>query len=286
MQEFQVGEADSGKRADVFIAKKYPQFSRTALKGLFERRQVYINDQAAKAGQKLKVGDRVSVDEVLLKAQPPMLDLPLIYEDSDVVVINKPAGTLTHSKGALNLEPTVASFLKTKISDKSLSGNRAGIVHRLDRGTSGVIIAAKTAAALEHLQKQFSARKVKKTYLAIVEGRPQPAEAIIDAAIGRNPKKPQTFKVMPAGRQAKTKYKVLRQKAGQSLVELVPLTGRTHQLRVHMAYIGHPIVGDSVYGRGDGEIMLHAYKLELTLSNGQRKTFMAPLPTKLKGFGK
>jgi len=202
------------------------------------------------------------------------------------VVIDKPSGILTHAKGALNTEATVASFIKNKISDEQLGGNRAGIVHRLDRQTSGLIITAKNKAALNWLQKQFSNRKVKKTYLAIVEGRPKPEAAIIDAPIARNPKKPQTFIVSSSGKSAQSQYKVLKtfriKNNSYSLLELKPKTGRTHQLRVHLAYIGHPVVGDPVYGQPRKRLLLHATKLELSLPNGTAKSFISPMPPELK----
>jgi 23S rRNA pseudouridine1911/1915/1917 synthase len=161
-------------------------------------------------------------------------------------------------------------------------GNRAGIVHRLDRFTSGVIITAKSANALSHLQKQFSQRKSKKKYFAIIEGWPELETAIIDAPIERNPKKPQTFRVGASGKPAQTHYKVVEkfEKNGSkySFIELNPVTGRTHQLRVHLKHIRHPIVGDSIYGHSGSHMFLHAASLEVTLPGGARKTFEAPLP--------
>jgi len=260
------------------VAGKYPEFSRSALEQLFDRNLVVLDGRPIKASQKTKAGDQIKVDEKLLRTEPVPIELPIIYEDNEVVVINKPGGILTHSKGALNTEGTVASFIKGKITDKNLTGNRAGIVHRLDRATTGVIIGAKSESSLKFLQKQFSTRKTKKTYIAIVGGTPKPLEAIIDAPILRNPKKPQTFKVDPSGKPAQTHYKVIKELVGKSLVELKPVTGRTHQLRVHLAYIGHPIIGDRIYGKEAEHMLLHAQSLELTLPNGQRRVFEAPLP--------
>lgn len=288
MKQFSVVPGEAGQRVDIFVAKQYPLFTRSSLEALFDQELVLINHKIAKASQKIKDGDAVSVDETLLKTEPPKIDLPILYEDDDVIVIDKPAGVLTHSKGALNTEATVASFIKPKITDAKLTGNRAGVVHRLDRHTSGVIIAAKTEKALKHLQKQFSQRKTKKTYVAVVEGDLEPAEAIIDAPIQRNPKRPQTFRVDVSGKPAITRYKKLKtfQKANQvySLVELRPETGRTHQLRVHLAYIKHPIVGDNVYGRGGSDMLLHAEALELTLPGGRRSVFRSELPARIKEF--
>lgn len=288
MREFTAGEADTGVRADIFVAKNYPRFTRSALEQLFDYGSVTLAGKQLKPAHKLRSGETVAVDEQLLNRQPEPIDLPVIYEDDDVLVVNKPAGLLSHSKGALNLEATVASFIKLRLTDKSLDGNRAGIVHRLDRATSGVIITAKNQAALHWLQKQFSLKRVKKTYLAVVEGTPEPAEAIIDAPIARNPKKPQTFHVNQAGKPSQTKYKLLKsvQKAAKqfALVELQPQTGRTHQIRIHLAYIHHPVVGDRIYGHAGDNLMLHSSSLELTLPGRKRMTFAAPLPEYMKRF--
>jgi 23S rRNA pseudouridine1911/1915/1917 synthase len=162
---------------------------------------------------------------------------------------------------------------------QALSGNRAGIVHRLDRATSGVMICAKTETALKQLQKQFSERKTKKTYIAIIAGRLANPEAIIDMPIERNPKQPQTFRVGRQGKPAITQYKTLKVSDNYSLVELKPTTGRTHQLRVHLKHLGHPIVGDNLYGGMPADrLYLHALSLEITLPNRQRVTLKAPLP--------
>lgn len=288
MKLFSVDEHSAGKRADVFIADKYPDFTRSALLGLFEESLVEINKKSAKAGQKIRLGDKISVDDSLLKQTLRKIEIPIIYEDNDVIVLNKPTGVLSHSKGGINLEPTVASFIEPKITDKALSGNRAGIVHRLDRGTSGVIITARNSKSHSWLQKQFSERKVKKTYLAVVEGEPNEKNAIIDAPIARNPKRPQTFRTDPAGKAAITTYRTVKSfvKGGQkfSVLELEPQTGRTHQLRVHLAHINNPIVGDNVYGMTDGRMLLHASELELRLPGGKKENFKATTPDRIKDF--
>lgn len=282
MAKYKVVNDDVGKRADVFISRFYPDYSRSSLERLFDNGLIVAGPKAIKAGYRLKLGDVLAVDDSLLKKVPPKVDLPVLHEDDNTIVINKPAGLLTHSKGALNDEATVASFIASKLNDPALVGNRAGIVHRLDRGTSGVIITAKNSAALRHLQKQFSQRRTKKIYQAIIEGRPTESEAIIDAPIARNPKRPQTFYVNSRGKPAQTNYKVLSEfkRAGQaySLVELNPTTGRTHQIRVHMKYIGHPIVGDRIYGHDAKHLYLHAQSLEITLPGGERKVFRADPP--------
>jgi 23S rRNA pseudouridine1911/1915/1917 synthase len=188
------------------------------------------------------------------------------------------------SKGSFNPEATVASWLRGRITSeraKEFNGesNRAGIVHRLDRTTSGVMICAKNEPAQRWLQKQFSTRNVKKTYIAIVAGHLKEKEAIIDMPIERNPAQPKTFRASNTGKPAMTHYKVLSETPKHSVLELQPTTGRTHQLRVHLRAIGHPIVGDTLYG-GEAalRIYLHALELELTLPDHQRKVFSSPLP--------
>ena len=288
MLKLKAKDSDKAKRVDVFMAENLPDFSRSALKGLFTKNFVTVDNKAVKASHKLSSGDTIEVDTSLLSVVPEVIDIPIIYEDEDVAVMNKPAGVLTHSKGVLNNEATVASFIKDKLNDQNLIGNRAGIVNRLDRGTSGVIISAKNEKVLKWLQKQFSTRKTNKTYLAVVEGIPTPEQAIIDAPIERNPKKPQTFRVGGAGRPSQTRYKVLkkvnRSSNLYSVLELNPQTGRTHQLRVHLKYIGHPIVGDHIYGHGGENMYLHAKSLEVTLPGGRRVKFEAAEPKIFKDF--
>ena len=197
---------------------------------------------------------------------------------------------MTHSKGEINDEFTVADFVRSRLKDpKSFAdSNRPGIVHRLDRATSGVLIAAKNPETQKFLQKQFADRKAKKTYLALAEKTPKVSAARIDLPIGRNPKSPSEFRIDAKGKTAVTDYKILETFADNSaLIELKPQTGRTHQLRVHLAHIGAPIIGDAVYGKAkikDGQIprmFLHAAELEITIPHegeNQRRTFVANLP--------
>lgn len=265
-------------RADVLLAAAYPQYSRAALARLFDAGKVTINGRELRAGDKVTADSQLAADISELERPPEDIDLPVLYEDENCIVINKPVGVLTHALGKHGNEPSVASFLRNKVS--GLDGDRAGIVHRLDRATSGVIIGAKNQPTLSMLQKQFSQRKTKKTYVAMVQGHLDPSEAVIDMPIERNPKAPSTFRVGPNGKPSKTHYKVLKEGTKYSLVELKPETGRTHQLRVHLAKLGHPIVGDPLYGSGKygDRLFLHALSLEITIPGGERKTFTAPLP--------
>jgi len=275
----------AGERVDAFLARVAPEHSRSYWQKQCELGNVTIGGTPVKASRKLGAGENVQ------GVKPAASDfssqtLPVLYEDEDVIVINKPAGILTHAKGVENDEFSVAEFVRPRTSD-GVDTNRPGIVHRLDRGTSGVIIAAKNTEAKRWLQGQFSKRNVKKTYLALVEGHLKQHEAILKLPIERNPKKPQTFRVGANGKTAETAYKVTSTYPANDLVELRPYTGRTHQLRVHMAYLDHPIVGDPLYGTENkqlGRMFLHAFTLELTLPSRERKIFTAPLPDDLAAF--
>jgi 23S rRNA pseudouridine1911/1915/1917 synthase len=268
-----------GERLDQYVVRQLPQLSRSVAARLIASGKVLVNSAAVlKPSYHRRSGDRIKIDYTATEPTAiPSIDLPVIYEDKQCVVIDKPVGVLTHSKGAFNPEATVATWLGSRLA--GMAGERAGIVHRLDRATSGVMICAKTPEALGWLQKQFSQRKVKKTYAAVIEGVPRQPEAIIDMPIERNPKKPQTFRVGSNGKAAVTRYKVLKTSGQSSLVELRPTTGRTHQLRVHLKKLGHPIVGDTLYGsRPAQRLFLHAKELELTLPDKQRRIFRVPMP--------
>ncbi len=272
-------------RLDAFLAQTQPQHSRSYWQQLCEQGKVTVNNKIVPSKAKLKIGDVVDIQ------LPEIIDftgqeLPVIYEDNDVIVINKPAGILTHAKGVTNLEFSVAEFARPRTTDAP-DNNRPGIVHRLDRGTSGLIIVAKNALSKLWLQKQFSQRKAKKTYTALIEGHLSEPSALIQLPIERNPKKPQSFRVGSNGKSAETFYETVRVFANYTLVRLRPTTGRTHQLRVHMAHLKHPIVGDELYGRAQpklGRMFLHAAELELTLPSRERKVFTAPLPSELQTF--
>lgn len=266
-------------RLDTELSQRYPHISRSTLQKYIKSGYVSVNGVAVTVPKA-----DVSPLDTLALVTPPAIDhsessLPILYIDDSVIVMNKPSGILSHTKGAMNDEFTVADFVR-RYTTESLHSTRPGIVHRLDRDTSGVMIAARTAAAFELLKEQFADRLAKKTYLAVVAGVPKQPTAVIDLPIGRNPKKPSTFRVDTSGKSAITTYETLSSNGDMTLVRLYPKTGRTHQLRVHMAYIGCPIIGDVVYGeRKKGErLMLHAASLEVTLPGGQRHTFDAPAP--------
>ncbi len=265
------------KRLDLELADRYPETSRSTWQKHIKAGHVTVNGTAQISPKfDVTVNDAIAIDVPEL-TDFSASELPIIYIDDNVIVINKPVGVLTHSKGALNDEFTVADFFR-RYSTYHLDTNRPGIVHRLDRDTSGVMIGARNEETATMLQKQFADRRTKKTYIAVVDGAPKSDHSTIDLPIGRNPSAPSTFRVDAKGKAAQTTYKVLASDGDQSLVRLQPRTGRTHQLRVHMAYIGTPITGDRVYGKIADRLYLHAYSLEVTIPTSNRQTFGAPLP--------
>jgi 23S rRNA pseudouridine1911/1915/1917 synthase len=265
-------------RLDQYVAQHWPEYSRSTWKKYIEAGYVLVSG-SIETSVKKSLGE----DDIVTVNVPELPDfskqeLPIIYEDENVIVIDKPLGVLTHSKGAMNDEFTVAEFVRSKTSYKSET-NRPGIIHRLDRATSGIILCVKNDVAAHMLQRQFSDRTVKKTYMAVTTGIPRDSEATIDLPIARNPSAPSTFKVDPKGKPAQTVYTLNRSNDTHALVTLQPRTGRTHQLRVHLAYIGTPILGDEVYGKEKADRMyLHAQSLEVTLPGGVRKVFTSSLP--------
>lgn len=268
---------ETAQRADVLLANAYPQYSRAALAKLFVHGTITQKGKHLKPGEKLQPGEVFDAEVQLIEHVAEEIDIPIIYEDENVIVIDKPVGVISHARGRYWDEASVASFIRSRT--QSLDGERAGIVHRLDRATSGVMICAKNAATMSLLQKQFAQRKTKKSYMAVVSGTPTEKEAIIDVPIARNPNKPQTFQPDAKGKQSQSQYEVIKSNENYSLLKLTPATGRTHQLRVHLRYIKHPIVGDKLYDGLPGErLFLHACSLEITIPDGQRKVFTSELP--------
>ncbi|MDQ3065435.1 MAG: RluA family pseudouridine synthase [bacterium] len=270
-----------GKRTDKLLAEQLPQFPRAALAKLFDKDLVWLNDNLTKPGIKVRLGDKLKIDLSPLDINIADIDLPILYQDEYVLVIDKPAGVISHARGKYFDEPSVASFVR-QITHQS--GDRAGIVHRLDRATSGVMICAKNQESLSWLQQQFSKRKVDKTYLAIIRGEMPTPSGFIDMPIDRNPNVPKMFYVSQSGKQAKTHFETKQFIDKYSLLELKPETGRTHQLRVHLHELKHPIVGDELYGgEPSSRLMLHAERIEITLPSGKLGVFSSPIPEE---FGK
>lgn len=268
----------SKKRLDVLLAERFPEQSRSTWQKHVKAGHVSVNGKV-----ELSPKQDVTEADQITTSVPDATDfshheLPIIYLDDNVIVVNKPVGVLTHAKGAITEEFTVADFFR-RYTTVGLDTNRPGIVHRLDRDTSGVIIGARNPETAHLLQKQFADRKTKKTYIAVVDGLLKEHSAKIDLPIGRNPSAPSTFRVDAKGKQATTDYETLAVVDNLSLIELRPRTGRTHQLRVHMAYLNTPIHGDRVYGKAADRLYLHAFRLEITIPQGDRRVFEAPVPS-------
>ncbi len=239
----------AGRRLDRFLADVEPETSRGEVQRDIRDGRVSVSGEVTRQpSRRLRENDEVVweiADRAPLTARPIPLDV--LYEDDHLVVVDKPAGLVVHP-GAGTESPTLVEGL---LADRTLPPSddpvRPGIVHRLDKETSGVILVAKTAAALAHLQRQFAARSVEKTYLAVVRGVVAEGEGTIDAPIGRNPAHPRRMSVGSQGREARTDFRVLRRLRDSTLLLVRPHTGRTHQVRVHLQYIGHPVLGDGIY---------------------------------------
>ena len=289
MENVIVNENDKGKRLDIYIAENFNELSRTMIKKLIESNNILVNDKSEKVSYKVQANDNISIDipeakETKLKAQEIPLDI--IYEDSDIIVVNKPKGMVVHPANG-NPDGTLVNAILS-ICKNSLSGIggelRPGIVHRLDKDTSGLIIVAKNDKAHINMSEQIKERNVKKTYIALVRGNVPEEEATINMPIGRSTKDRKKMAVTKNGKQAITHFKVLKRYSKYTLLEIKIETGRTHQIRVHMAEIGYPVVGDVVYSNGKNEFgiegqMLHAYKLEFMhpITN-KHMELTAPLP--------
>jgi 23S rRNA pseudouridine1911/1915/1917 synthase len=286
MIELTVPNDRAGWRLDRYLALALPQFSRSRLQALIRAGDVRLRGQATRTRETVRAGDVVALTEPPpqeIEAQAEEIPLQVLFEDDDVLVLNKPAGLVVHP-GAANQAHTLVNALLHHCANLSGIGGkqRPGIVHRLDKETSGCLVVAKNDAAHQHLSRQFAERAVKKIYLALVAGAFKRPRGTIDAPIGRHPVQRKKMTVHPTkGRVARTDYRVLQTSGGVSLVECVIHSGRTHQIRVHLHHIGHPVIGDSLYGRkiAAPRQMLHAWKLGFTHPHtNERLFFEAPLP--------
>jgi 23S rRNA pseudouridine1911/1915/1917 synthase len=289
--------AESTERLDRFLADQL-QLSRTQAARLVAAKAVTVNDAVARASRLLARRDAVIVripdDEPPRTLRPTPLDLVVVYEDEHLAIIDKPAGLVVHPAPG-HASGTLVNALLGRGEDLAPGGiagvQRPGIVHRLDRDTSGLLMVARSDLAQASLQAQLKARRIKKTYLALVAGSVAAGAGRIEAPIGRDPGRRTRMAVVPDGRQATTGYRVRERFAGWTLLELDLVTGRTHQIRVHLEAIGHPVAGDPIYGTGtsrrgpDGleRLFLHAWRLELTSpSSGRLLRAEAPLPPELE----
>jgi len=283
------------ERLDHYLVDCLPDFSRARLQSLIKDGRVLVNGvPAKKSGQMLGHGALVEVR--IPPTAPTTLvgeDIPLdiVFENDDLIVVNKPAGMVVHPAAGHSTGTLVHAVLGYDPEMEGIGGEeRPGVVHRLDKDTSGLIVLAKNDKAHRWLQDQFRLRSVEKTYLALVDGKPPTSSGRVEAAIGRDPSHRKRMAIVNAakGRESSSEYKTVESFSEQTLLEFHPLTGRTHQIRLHCSFLGCPIVGDEVYGRRNpsikiGRHFLHAYRLKITLPNEkQPRQFEAPLPKELQ----
>lgn len=277
-------------RLDKYLADKFPDLSRSQLQKLIREGYVLVNGTGVKAARKVEPGD-----EICIHLPPPekttlvdeQIPLTVLYEDADLVVIDKPAGLVVHPAPGHNTHTLVNALLARCPNLKSFGDHmRPGIVHRLDKDTSGVMVVAKNFKAQQFLIEQFKHRSVVKVYLVLVKGKLSPLRGVVEAPLGRDQANRKRMAVVKGGRPALTCYKVSEYLSGYSLLEVSPHTGRTHQIRVHLAAIGYPVVGDAVYGvRSDlvRRQFIHAHRLGFRLpSTGEYREFISELPDDLK----
>jgi len=285
--EFTVAHA--GERLDKYIAEQC-QISRSYAQKLIDDGQVAVNGRSAKPSQRLDIGDKVVTNippPSAISLTPEDIPLKVVYEDKDLIVVDKPAGLLVHPAAGQHTGTLVNAILARCPDLGEINGSiRPGIVHRLDKDTSGLMMVAKNEAAQRSLSRQIKQRSIRKVYLALVLGHLSPERGAIDAPIGRHPGDRKRMAVVSGGREARTEYKVLKYFADYTLVEAMPETGRTHQIRVHFAAIGHPIFGDHIYGKRSpmlGRQFLHAHRLGFKLpSSGEFVEFTSELPLELQ----
>jgi 23S rRNA pseudouridine1911/1915/1917 synthase len=303
MPELSLTVADVGERLDRYLTRQLPTHSRAYLQHLIAEQQVRVNGRTTRAGYRLRDGDRISVSLPPPKPSaifPQPIPLDVLYEDAYLLVVNKAAGMVVHP-GPGNASGTLVNALLAHCRHLSGIGGieRPGIVHRLDKDTSGSIVVAKDDATHRGLVRLFAERRVKKLYLAVARGNIRHAEGVIDATVGRHPVHRQKMSTHTrVGRQAVTEFRVLERFGSYTLVELQPRTGRTHQIRVHMAAMGHPLLGDPTYGRPQkalqgtplahqlswfGRQALHAWVVGLVHpATGEWLECRAPLPVDLE----
>jgi 23S rRNA pseudouridine1911/1915/1917 synthase len=288
----------AGLRLDHFLQQQFPDYSRSRLQEWIKAGRVLVNGAVTRASHTLRVGDTLEVESAPpapLVATPEAIPLEVLYEDGDLVAINKPAGMVVHAGAGVRSGTLVNALLHRFESLSTSAGDlRPGIVHRLDRYTSGVLLVAKTDAAHRNLAAQFAARRVRKTYLALVHGVVKTEHGRIEKPIARDPvRRVRMTARLAQGREAWSAYRVLRRFPNRTLLEVEIGTGRTHQIRVHLASIGHPVVGDRLYGAPAeapghpalGRYFLHAASIRFEQpSSGQPIEVSAPLPSELESW--
>jgi 23S rRNA pseudouridine1911/1915/1917 synthase len=281
----------SGERLDRVIPAHLRDFSRAVVQRLIKTGEATVNGKPSRPSYRVQVGDKVVVRipaEIPEPVVPEDIPLDIIYEDDALLVVNKPAGMVVHPALGHPSGTLVNALLAYCPQVADVGGvERAGIVHRLDKDTSGLILIARDETTRAALQRQFKRRQVAKTYLALVEGHVHPREGVIDAPVGRDKRQRKRMAVVRRGREARTMYRAIEYLADHTLLEVRPHTGRTHQVRVHLAWMGYPVVGDVVYGRRRQRVLrgrhfLHAAGLRFTHpATGEEVEFEAPLPPEL-----
>ncbi len=283
----------SGERLDSFVARRCPEISRSQARRLIDSGLVLVDGRVVRPAYQVARGTHVKVavppPEEPGELEPEAIPLTILYQDNDIIVIDKPAGLTVHPAPGHPRGTLVNALLAACPGLRGVGGAlRPGIVHRLDKDTSGLMVIAKNDRAHRALSQQLKERTVHKTYLALVHGVPKPKQGTIEAPIGRHPRNRKKMAVVPGGRDAITRYRVIEPLAGgqYALVEAEPVTGRTHQIRVHMAAIGHPVAGDSTYGRRSKLVTrqaLHAWRLAFAMPlSGRLVEFESPLPVDLR----
>lgn len=288
-------EGEKGERLDKYLTALMSEHSRSRIQGLIRDGFVFVNGQVAvKAGQSLEAPAQIEVrvpPPVPTDLTPEAIPLDVIFENDDLMVVNKPAGMVVHPAAGHASGTLVNAALAHAPELEGIGGEqRPGVVHRLDKNTSGLILVAKNERAHRWLQDQFRLRKVNKIYLALVDGAPPTPAGRIEAAIGRDPSKRKQMAIVPdtRGREAVSEYRTIEKFAQHTLLEVHPETGRTHQIRLHMAFLGCSIAGDTLYGRKRATVplkrhFLHAARLTVTLPGEKTpRTFEAPLPAELE----
>ena len=281
-----------GERLDRFLARQSEDLSRSRLQRLISEGLVTLEGRSVRAASRLEPGQRVSVtvpDPSPTHLEPQDIPVEVVYEDSDIVVVDKPAGLTVHPAPGHPDGTLVNAVLAICPDLQGVGGHlRPGIVHRLDKDSSGLLVVAKNDRAHARLSGQLKERAFTKRYLALVRGRLSPAEAVIQAPLGRDPSNRKRIAIVTGGREATTTYKAVRLLEGYTLAEVSPSTGRTHQIRVHFASLGHPLAGDATYGNADprlGRHFLHAQTLGFKHpSSGEYVEFTSPLPEELNAF--
>jgi 23S rRNA pseudouridine1911/1915/1917 synthase len=274
------------ERLDIYLSTVLGR-TRSNVARLLEQGLIEVNGNGApRPSYKVQPGDRVTIREAIKPTLAiPAPDLEIVYEDDDLMVVSKPAGLSVHPGAGRTQVPTVADFARLRTSDPD--NERPGIVHRLDRDTSGLLIIAKNSEAKAYLQAAFKSREIHKTYKLLVVGRLKQAKATIKLPLGRDVSKPLQQAVVAGGRDAITSYTALAYLPGYTYVEAQPATGRTHQLRIHFAALGHPVAGDTTYGPtarplGLKRQFLHAGGLEFTAPSGKKIHVSAKMPADLE----